>query len=552
VHLDASGTAASYRDSSLAVVADGRSGHGDARALANSIAVAYRRYAEACVGRLSGRFRFILYDSDAKRLLAASCTTPAWPLTYWSSSGTTVVASSLLSVLGYEAAPRALDENYLTHLVLGLSTMPEGATAIRGIQRLRAGEALIADANGARVSQVDRLMPREVRIGGRRAGEAFSDELGTAVDEAARGPSAISLSGGLDSASLAATALRRLHGLTALSFVAPGLAGDAEIDGIGAMQRAWPALHVTRIDASDATDLPDLGTELRDDPPLVPLALLPARMRLWSKAREAGLRTVIEGEGGDELFSMLPTPLDALRGGHLLDVARHVLGSAGRRERVEYGLWLPLLPGAIRRAWIARRQPVDALLPAFAAWDASKRPVVRQALDQYLGSLVHRPFAERLTEWLSAPMVVGAALSRRHIAAAFNIDLEWPLLARNVLELVLGLHAAGAIRGGSERHFQREALQGVVPDAVRDLSKNIGLYRAFIPRVLTSPRSRQALRDPRVRARLADLVRFERIDAMIDGLAAGRSLSTNALWQLECVVSFAEWYGRASREYGVD
>jgi hypothetical protein len=126
------------------------------------------------------------------------------------------------------------------------------------------------------------------------------------------------------------------------------------------------------------------------------------------------------------------------------------------------------------------------------------------------------------------------------------------MLDRGVLELVLGLHAAHAIRGGPHKPFLQAALAGVVPDEVRLLSKNIGLYRAFIPRILTSPRSRHAVRDSRVRARLADLVRFERIEAMLDGLAAGRSLGIVALWQLECVVSFAEWYAQASREHGVD
>jgi asparagine synthetase B (glutamine-hydrolysing) len=554
VYLGASATASSYRGGGLAVVAEGGPGPGHAEVLAETIADAYRRFGSACVGRLPGRFRFILHDSSAEQVFAASSTAPPWPLAYWSDSGTTLVGSSLLSLLRCENAPRTLDESYLVHLVLGLSTMADGATAVRGIRRLCVGEALVVDAGGcARVSQVDRLTPREVRIGGRRASNAFLDELGSAMRVAtAEGPSVISLSGGLDSASLAAAGLRASPNVEALSFVAPSLARAAEIDGLQAMERASPGLHVTRIDASDTTDLPDLGPELRDDPPLVPIALLPARIKLWSMARSAGFRTVLEGEGGDELFSMLPTPLDALRGGRVRDVVRHVLGSPGRRERVEYGLWLPLLPDAIRRAWIARRQPVDALLPAFLAWGASGHPVVRQALDQYLGGLVHRPFAERLTEWLSAPMVVGAALSRRHLAGVFGIELEWPMLARGVLELVLGLHAAGAIRGGPDRHFQREALEGLVPDEVRRPAKNIGLYRAFIPRVLTSPRSRQALRDPRVRARVAHLVRFERVDAMIDGLAAGRSLGPAALWHLECLVSFAEWYGRASREHGVD
>jgi hypothetical protein len=60
------------------------------------------------------------------------------------------------------------------------------------------------------------------------------------------------------------------------------------------------------------------------------------------------------------------------------------------------------------------------------------------------------------------------------------------------------------------------------------------------------------VRDPSIRNRLAGLVRFERIDGMLDTLAAGAELGPAALWQLECLVGFAEWYARISREYGVD
>jgi hypothetical protein len=78
------------------------------------------------------------------------------------------------------------------------------------------------------------------------------------------------------------------------------------------------------------------------------------------------------------------------------------------------------------------------------------------------------------------------------------------------------------------------------------------LHDALLPRILSSSRARAALRDDRVQARLRNLVRFERLDAMLDRLASGRRLGPGALWALECVVSFAEWYARASREYGVD
>jgi len=553
VHLGACESASHYRANGLDVVAGSSVAAPREGPDASAVANAYLRFGHECVQHLVGRFRFILHDAKAGQLLAASSTAPSWPLVYWSDSRTTVVASRLLPMLRCPDVPRALDDSYLVHLVMGLSAMRDGSTAIRGVQRLCPGEALLVDKGRARVCRLDRLTPRDLGTSREQLGEVFIEELGKAVGASARqGRSVISFSGGLDSAALVGAGLRHVHDLAAMSFVAPALDSAAEARSIDTMAHAWPGLHLSRVDASDATALSDLGGDLRDDPPLTPLALLPSRMLLWSRARDAGFQTVIEGEGGDELFSMLPTPRDALHRGQVVGAARHILGSSGRRALVEHALLLPLLPGFARRAWLTRREPAEAHLPAFAPWEAAARPAIRQAIHEYLDTLVHRSFETRLHEWLSAPMVVGAALSRRHLAAGFGLELEWPMLERRVLELVLGLHASQAIHGAPAKPFLQSALTGIVPDEARLLPKDIGLYTAFIPRILTSPRSRQALRDERVRARLADLVRFERIEAMLDGLAAGRSLGMAALWQLECVVGFAEWYGRASREHGVD
>jgi asparagine synthase (glutamine-hydrolysing) len=546
-----SGHGTSYNAGGVVVVAES----GDTRCHgldAAAVAAAYGRFGYQCLERLPGRFRFLLYDADAQRLFAASSTAPPLPLAYWSDQHTTVITSRLLALLAFPQVPRALDERYVAHLVMGLSSMPNGTTALRGVRRLCPGEALIVDPQGARVKIVDRLTPRAI---GRQelAGGALVEQLGATVEAAREGGSSVlSLSGGLDSAALAGATLRRATELPALSFIAPRLNGAAEIPAIDSIERTWPNLHVARIDVSNATSLPDLGPDLRDDAPLTPIALLPARMQLWSKAREAGFRAVIEGEGGDELFSMLPTPLDSLRRGHVGNAARHILQSRQRRSLLEHAIWLPVLPDVARRAWLLRRNPIDTHLPAFAAWNARQHPLIREVVDEHLDSFVHKPFADRLNEWLSAPAVVGAALSRRHLAATFGLELEWPMLERGVLELVLGLHEGRDIRGGPEKPFLQEAVQGIVPDGVRLLRKDVGLYEAFIPRVLTSPLAREAIADIRVRHRLADLVRFERIDGMLDGLAAGRSLGEGALWHLECVVSFAEWYARASREHGVD
>jgi asparagine synthetase B (glutamine-hydrolysing) len=430
--------------------------------------------------------------------------------------------------------------------------MGAGLTAIRGIRRLRPGEALVVDPSGLRLCQFDALAPR-TRPRGSKNGPVLVDALSAAVANAVgRGGAVLSLSGGLDSAALAAVDQLRGGTLDAISFAAPGLASSAEVSAVDNMVRAWPSFRVARVDVGESMELPDLGGALRDDPSLIPLALLPSRLKLWAKARAEGFHAIIEGEGGDELFGLLPTPLDALSRARPLAAASQLLRSGGRRELLEFGVILPMLPAGARRALHALRRPVEACLPAFVARAAASQPRVVEAVDEYLAALAHRPFAIRLRDWMSAPMIVGAGLSRRHLANAYGLTLEWPMLERNFIEVVLGLHEEGKLRGGANKPTLQEALEGLVPNAVRRRPKDVSLYLTLIPRILTSHRARTALRNEAVRRRLADLVRFERIEAMLDGLAAGRKLGGDALWQLECVVSFAEWYARASREHGVD
>jgi asparagine synthase (glutamine-hydrolysing) len=430
--------------------------------------------------------------------------------------------------------------------------MRDGSTALGGVRRLCPGEVLVVDREGVRVARVDRLVPREVTGNPRQLRRLFVEEVGAALATVSkRAPSLFSLSGGLDSAALVGTALERAESVAALSVVAPTLDPLAEIPALDVLERAWPPLRLTRLDASAADEL-EIPGELRDDPPLTPMALLPARLLLWWRARADGFQVIIEGEGGDELFAVLPTPVDALHRGHLLEAALHSLRSADRRALLEYGLWIPILPGPLRHAWLRHRQPTGTQLPAFALPDAGRDPNVRQAIDECRTTLLHLPFAERLNEWLSAPMVVGAALSRRHLAAGLGLELEWPMLERELLELVLGLHDAHALHAGREKHFLRSALAGIVPDDVRLAPKDVGLYRALIPKILTSRRAREAMRDDRVRKRIAHLVRFDAIDTLLDALASGQALSFAELWPLECIAAFAEWYSRAAREYGVD
>ncbi len=132
------------------------------------------------------------------------------------------------------------------------------------------------------------------------------------------------------------------------------------------------------------------------------------------------------------------------------------------------------------------------------------------------------------------------------------MELAWPLMDRKVVEFVLGLPPSEILsRDGEDKGFLRRALVGHVPEEVRTQPKELRLYFALIASVLGSSRVRGFVRDPMVRTRLEEWVRFERLETMLNRAREGKIVSVTTLWQLESLVSFAEWYGRAAREWGV-
>ncbi|HSY23043.1 MAG TPA: asparagine synthase C-terminal domain-containing protein [Polyangiaceae bacterium] len=363
----------------------------------------------------------------------------------------------------------------------------------------------------------------------------------------------LSLSGGLDSGALV-PAMVSTHGrLDAFAVVAPNLDASAEEPGLCEVEREFPQLRLTRIDASEVVEYPTMQAfELRDDPPLVPMALLAARTHLWSLAAARGFRTVVEGEGGDELFSTLLSPLDALLGGDWRTLIRQLRVRRGRRSLLQWGIALPMAPRIVRSRLARRWSRERARLPPFMAPRARAMGQIRVATDQFVTGLVHVPFRTRTEAWLESPMTVAAAHCRTDLASKFGLSLIWPLLDRRVIELTLGLPSSDLLsQRGEDKSFLRLALRNRAPEAVVTRAKDIRLYHVLVSRMLGSLDSFRVVRDGNVRKRLSDWIDFDMLEAMLHAAGARKIGSLSLLWQLECVVSFADWYARASREWGI-
>ena len=103
-----------------------------------------------------------------------------------------------------------------------------------------------------------------------------------------------------------------------------------------------------------------------------------------------------------------------------------------------------------------------------------------------------------------------------------------------------------------DKAFLRRALEGRAPDAVRMRPKDARLDVELEPELLLAPWTRDLLADTVVRQRLREWVRFQTVERILDDVVRGYRPPLRQLWQLHCLVAFAQWYRRASREYGVD
>ena len=188
---------------------------------------------------------------------------------------------------------------------------------------------------------------------------------------------------------------------------------------------------------------------------------------------------------------------------------------------------------------------------SFLSLGAASRPHIEQATQEFYEAQVELDFGGEIQRWLSNPAIVGAYSSHAQIASTFGLALASPLLERRVIELVLGIPADGC-----SARAPRPSCQKRPRDAF--LTRYVGNAKTFVfPSTCCGPfwdsaGARRSLRDWRVRDRLEGWIRFERVEGILDAIGRGYDPNDDLFWsQITGLVSFAYWYSRASREYGV-
>jgi asparagine synthase (glutamine-hydrolysing) len=486
-------------DESLALVMDGRVdnweelrrellGRGAVlrnRSDAELVLRAYEVWGEECPLQLLGEFAFAIWDGRRQRVFLARDHIGVKPFYYFDGSDYLAFASDEEAFLGMPGVSRDLNEDFIA---ANLLPQFHGGDFNRGwladILKLPPGNTLTAQRSGHKfMRSYWQLQPiEESRFGSdQECEEAFRSVFGEAVRCRMRilGHPALMLSGGIDSASVAAMARATLpempsRELHAYSAVADDPASCAESRNIQAIcagyerQAHWVSLPSLRGCITDE-DLQDAAWTHAH--PVGNSILLPAMMYL--AARRGGHRVMFDGIDGD-LVTYTP-----------VRYMTSLLRSGAWRDA-----WAEAQQASINNTYLQGMSPL--IIFAGSAWETYAPNAVKslkqriwniRGRNPFQGSLINRQFAadirlgERLrTQHSQAQMVSLLSDQERHIhvlapsgiasgmegfdavAARYGVEPRHPWSDRRLVEFYRCLPLQFKVRDGWTKYLVRKTL----------------------------------------------------------------------------------------------
>ncbi len=435
---------------------------------------AYEREGEQALEEVRGEYALLLYDEELRRGLLARDPLGQRPVFLAESGGCLLFASEIQPLLAALPSRPVPDDVTFAHW-LGITDLREPRTLFAGVRRLPRGHAVLLEREGWTVRRHWRWRyapeldgsPAELLDGlGEEIGRATAISL-----SGARAP-ALLLSGGLDSASvLASAAPLRPGGIGSYSAVFPNHPETDEARLIELQQRHFELdAHTLEVHGGSVLGgtlrylhewgLPDISSNY--------FFLRPLQQRIAAD----GTDLLLDGEGGDELFETSGYLLaDRLRAGRLISLlalTRRIRGIGSRRKRIElllrFGALGALPPGA--------SSALDGLLGAQREPPGHLAPATRAAIDERAD-----PYAWKRSPgplWWSFLVdtlggggeMTGAAEHHLRLTRPWGLRKRHPLLDLDLVLWVLRMPPELSFDRSLSRPQQRRAFAGRVPEEV--------------------------------------------------------------------------------------
>jgi asparagine synthase (glutamine-hydrolysing) len=437
----------------------------------------YRRWGRGLLPRLRGDFVLLVWDAEQAEGLIARDQLGVRSLYLSETAGALRFASEIHHLLALLPTRPSPDPASVAHWI-AVSDRPGAATLYAGVRRLSPGSVLLLDRQGVREERY--WAPRfaePLELSMPQLGERTRAALELAVRRRIDpdGETGVLMSGGLDSASVAAVAAAHAPGrVSAYAGVFPehpavdesGLIDELRealgLPGASAEVRAG-GLLASALESQQVWQVPLLGWG--------DFWVLP----LLRAAAAADVTVTLGGDGGDELFGPRVYALaDRLRGGHprqALALALQLPGAGERPPRrqvarvlAEWGLAgaVPYRLHDILRRVLARAPGPRWLLPRTTRdLLASNDPLAWKRLD---GPRWWAHAAHGLTSGVEQ---AGIFEHQRRRAALAGLEARHPMFDLDLLELALRQPPQATLDRYRNRPVLRASMVGLLPDSVR-------------------------------------------------------------------------------------
>jgi asparagine synthase (glutamine-hydrolysing) len=449
---------------------------------------AYAEWGAGALNRLIGMFAFAVLDLPARKLFLARDFYGIKPLFYARLPQGIAFASEITPLLDLPGVGRQADPQGVFDYLRYGTTGGGGGTLFAAVSQLPAAHYMEVpldrpgDAEPVRYWEV--RADRNTDLSYKEAADRLRDLFLESVSLHLRSdvPVGACLSGGIDSSAIV-MAMRRLQGdklhLHTFSHVTedPVLGEERWADLVAGAARA--TVHKVRPTPEDLVE--DLDPLIRTQGEPFGSTSIYAQYRVFRLAQESGIKVMLDGQGADEMLAGYRHFLSArlgslLRRGRVGQAARFVrhasrLSGAG-------GLTLPLqsarllvpprLQGPFRR--LLGKEWVPAWLNAdwFEAQGVRSQPVWSPGPKKtLLRDQLHNAFTES-----SLPMLL--RYEDRN-SMAFSIESRVPFLTPPLTDFIFSLPEEYVISPeGTTKALFRDAMRGIVPDAVLDRKDKIG------------------------------------------------------------------------------
>jgi len=442
---------------------------------------AYLEWGQACVTKLRGMWAFAIWDRRAQRLFCSVDRFGIKPF-YYSRAGSRLVFASEPKAFRASGTPIAPDLEVVRDYLAFAAVDQTSRTFFEGIERLPGAHSLVFDHHGLSVSRYwdvprDGHRPAEPVAAVR---EAFLESISLHLRSDV--PVGTCLSGGIDSSAVACTVghlLRTSEDATAVGprqrtftayFSRAGF--DERPFARAVVEAAGCEPHwVTFDDETFVDDLPAII--FAQDEPFASTSMV-AQWYVMKAAGEAGLKVMLDGQGGDEIFagyltSYGPYFADLLLHGRLGRLLREAsaidrLHGLGARRSVR-AVVRSLAPERFTRGVQAYESAGDRLLG-----ERLRGTAPRYESRSGEGSHLRRQLIDLLTRTQLPELL---RYEDRN-SMAHSIEARVPMLDHPLVELALSLSGDDLIENGVTKNVLRRALSDLLPTSVASRVDKLG------------------------------------------------------------------------------